>query len=463
MHRIEKRNRKLEQRKQKKQRKAYLREERLSLKRKKREEKMRARARFKKHHVSFFTSLLHFFGIKPVEKKHDKTIAGISREEQDLLNNEERLKKRQQKRRNRIRYWKTQWKNFFKKPVKEKKISEKERLLRKHIKQEIRQQRWKNFVNIPGRFRKGILNFFRQREKRFKYRSHEIKKGMADFGGFWRSKEQRVDMLKVVVNSTALYLLAFGTIYYLSQLVTIFTATIFDIPSVLYSYRIFWPLYTYSSLYTRPALILIFGTGPLIALLVTFAAYRLFLFARKYPYNVKVFFLWIIFHGLNSFFGAYIAGVITRTGFVYTTEWLFLSNVFDVEEIIFLIVSIIVLITSGVFFTRLHLTSASSSALIERKTRIYFIIGQVLLPGLIGVAVLFGINYPKNPPELLILYSASLLMILPVLTNYNTASNEKVSRFSKNTRVSIGWIYILLVIVLLVFLRSGLFSGVSFG
>ena len=463
MHRIERRNRKIEQRKQKKMRKAYLREERLSLKRKRREEKQRARARFKKHRVSFLTSIVQFFGIKAKEIRTDKPVSGMSQEEQNLLKTEERLKKQQQKRRNRIRYWRSQWKNVFRKPVKEKKISEKERLLRKHIKQEIRAQRWKNFVNFPGRLRKGVLNFFKKREQRFKYRSHEIKKGMADFGGFWKSKELRVDMLKVLVNSTTMYLLAFGSIYYLSQLVTIFTATIFDIPAVLYSYRIFWPLYTYSSLYTRPALILIFGMGPLIALLVTFAGYRLFLVSRKYRYNVKVLFLWIIFHGLNSFFGAYIAGVITRTGFVYTTEWIFLSNVFDVEEIIFLIVSIIVLIASGVFFTRLHLTSASSALLIERKSRIYFVISQVFLPGLLGIAVLIGINFPKNPPELLVLYGATFLMILPVFTNYSSPSNAVINRFTKNSRVSIGWIYIVLVIVLLVFLRSGLFSGVSFG
>ncbi|MEZ5083887.1 MAG: hypothetical protein R2750_10625 [Bacteroidales bacterium] len=463
MHRIERRNRKLERRKQNKLRKAYLREERQSLKRKKREEKKLARQRQKKYKTSFLKRLLLVFGIRSLAEPQDEISKTLGVKEPKNHQKEERIKMRRQLRRNRLKRWKRSWKELFRSPGKAEKISENEKKIRKRIKQDIRQQRQKNLINLPGRVRDGILHFFRRREQRFKYNTQGIKKGLSDFGGFWRSREQRVELLKVLINSTSLYLFAFGFIYYLSQLVTVFTAKFYDIPSVLYSYRIFWPLYTYSSLYTRPALILIFGTGPLIALLVTFGSYRLFLISRRYRFNVKVLFLWIIFHGLNSFFGAYIAGVITRTGFVYTTEWIFLSNVFDVEEIIFLIVSIVVLITAGVFFARLHLTSASSGVLIERKTRLYFIISQVLLPGLIGVGVLFGVNYPKNPPELLLLYGASFLMIIPVLTNYNSPSNEMINRPVKNYRVSIGWIYIFFVIILLIFLRSGLFSGVSFG
>ncbi|MFU8842454.1 MAG: hypothetical protein ACNA7V_01455, partial [Bacteroidales bacterium] len=235
-----------------------------------------------------------------------------------------------------------------------------------------------------------------------------------------------------------------------------------DIPAVLYSYRIFWPLYTYSSLYTRQALIFIFAAGPVLSLVIAILFYRIFIRIRLLCVNFKILTLWVLFHSINLFFGAYIAGVITRTGFVYTTEWIFYSQVFGIEEIIFLIACISVLVISGLFLTRHFLAATCMPVMNESKIRIFYILAQVFLPWFLGMVVLAMINYPRNPPELLILYIASALMIIPILFSFNTPDNQNIRVGSSVKQGRIGWIYFGLLMIALVFIRKVIYQGINF-
>jgi hypothetical protein len=280
--------------------------------------------------------------------------------------------------------------------------------------------------------------------------------------GAFGKKELRNDYIKTMINSLVFFLLSFLLVYYVHQFATILTARAFNIPTKLYSYRIDWPLYTYSYLYTRRALVVIFGVGPAVCLLLGIGAYRLFLWARFRTVYLKSFALWTAFNSFNLFFGAYVVGVITRTGFVYTSEWLFLSNIFDVEEIILMIVSIIILMIAGYYATRQYLYSSNSAAIIEPKIRILFLHAAVFIPWLAGNLVLFAVNIPKNPLELILLYSTSSLIVIPIFTNYNTTTMQmlKLPRVPRKFRV--GWVYLVIVMVIVFATRLLLKSGISF-
>ncbi|MBM3437333.1 MAG: hypothetical protein FJY07_14100 [Bacteroidetes bacterium] len=230
----------------------------------------------------------------------------------------------------------------------------------------------------------------------------------------------------------------------------------------MYSYRIDWPLYTYSYLYTRVALIVIFGTGPLASLIIAFVFYRLYLWARTTTEFAKLFFLWGSFHAFNLFFGSYISGVLTRTGFIYTSEWLFISNIFDVEEIIFLIISIVVLLIIGYFATKQFLHAASSASLIDPKYRTLYILGQVVIPWLAGNIILFLSNAPNNPVELILLYVTSILMVIPVLAGFNLTSLQQFNLTHVSRKGKTGWIYLFLLIGLIAFIKIALKNGMSF-
>jgi hypothetical protein len=351
-----------------------------------------------------------------------------------------------------------------------KRLMKQKRILKKMRKAYLREERFslrrqkKEFrqksVIIRQRIRKDRLDHWRERIGSL-FRT-PIEKGHSKSGEKAIRNIIWVDLIKTFFNSTVLFILAFYFTYFVHQGVTIITARLFDVPAVLYSYRIFWPLYTYSSLYTRQALILIFGAGPIVSLAMAILFYRFFLWVRLLNLNFKILALWVIFHSINLFFGAYIAGMITRTGFIYTTEWIFFSQVFGVEEIIFLIASVVVLIISGFFLTRMFLAGACSQELIETKVRIFYILAQVFLPWLLGLIVMVMVNYPRNPPELIILYAVSVLVIIPILFSFNSPDNQIIRVEPEKKGSRLGWIYFAVLVVILVVIRKVIYKGMIF-
>jgi hypothetical protein len=250
--------------------------------------------------------------------------------------------------------------------------------------------------------------------------------------------------------------------YYLSQFASIFVAGKYSIPAVLHSYRIFWPLYTYSSLYSRQALIVIFGIGPLVCLSMAFGLFHLYNRIKTGNRYLKIFLIWLIFHGVNQFFGAYISGVITRTGFVYTTEWLFYSRIFGIQEILLVIVSVLVLVGFGLYSTKQFILAANANQLIDPAIRQVFILAQVFLPWLVGYLIIFLSNLPHNPPELLLLYLASFLMILPVFFNFNSSSNRYIKLQFQEKKLKVNIINLLVFTASLVLIRLFIYPGISF-
>ncbi len=353
-------------------------------------------------------------------------------------------------------------KDFFGKPIAKRQISNSEKFIRRKIKKDIRQRNKQRFYELPAKFSNSISRFWQHRfdyvksmSRKFRSFAHVVKIAFS-------ARELRNDYIKTMINSLALFLLSFLLVYFVHQFATILAARAFNIPTKLYSYRIDWPLYTYSYLYTRRALIVIFGMGPFFCLLLGIGAYRLFLWLRFRTVFLKTFTLWIAFHAFNFFFGAYVVGVITRTGFIYTSEWLFLSNVLDVEEIILMIVALVVLLIVGYYSTKQFLYASDSAAIIEPKIRIIYILSKIFIPWLAGNLILYIVNIPKNPLELILLYSTSALIVFPIFSNYNTTTMQmfKLPRVPKKFRI--GWFYILLTIIIIFATISLLKSGISF-
>jgi hypothetical protein len=202
--------------------------------------------------------------------------------------------------------------------------------------------------------------------------------------------------------------------------------------------------------------------GPLLCLLLGIGAYRLFLAVRFRTVFLKSFLLWTAFNAFNLFFGAYIVGVITRTGFVYTSEWLFLSNVFDVEEIVLMIVSIVILLIIGYYATKQFLYASNSELIIEPKIRVIYILFAVFIPWLAGNLILYIVNIPKNPVELVLLYSTSALIVIPVFSNFNTTTMQMLKLPHVPAKFRIAWLYLGLVVIFVIITRFILKSGISF-
>lgn len=452
MNRTERKEYREEKRKLRRERKRYFQEDKESAKRQKRELKEQRKERRRKHGRKSYWKILSLFSFS--SEKIDKA---------ERLEMRARIKKRRKQIRKvkRQQFWSgiIRW---LKNPFLYKRLGRREKLMREQAKQNLRNDRKHNKKEIRQKRRLAFQNFLFRRKERYKGFIRSLSDFISTLISIIKLKPLQRDYLKTLINSTFLFVLSFFIIQYLSQLITIYMAKVFDIPAVLHSYRIFWPLYTYSSLYTRPALIIIFGMGPLVCLALGFGLYKIYLWIRKYNLVAKTLILWLIFHAFNWFFGAYIVGVITRTGFIYSSEWIFLSNVFDVEEIIFMIVCLFILVYFGYLSTRQFMYAANSEIIIEKRLRLYYLISMVLLPWMVGNLILFFINYPRNPLELKLLYLVSVLMIIPIFTNFNTLSIQMIKVQNLSGKVKLGWIYIILTIVAVILIRIFIFHGVRF-
>jgi hypothetical protein len=261
------------------------------------------------------------------------------------------------------------------------------------------------------------------------------------------------------LHSTAFFILAFMLIYIVYQVVTIGIAASYNIPVLWYYYELKFPLYTFSPLYTRAAMVMIFSSGPVISLMLAFTFLKLFFVENVFLKRFQLFYLWGFIAGANMFFGAYIAGFFTRTEFIYTSEWLFMSQVFDIEEIVFTAISFIMMLIIGRIVTPLFLSSSGSVTLITPQFRFFFIITQVILPWFSGAVILFLITLPHYYIPLVIKTLTPGLVLFPSMYLYNLLQYEDIHKKGVIQRNYLRWSVIIAVVAILFFYRVILSFG----
>jgi hypothetical protein len=243
------------------------------------------------------------------------------------------------------------------------------------------------------------------------------------------------------------------------QAVTILVASSFNIPTIWYYYRVKFPLFSGSQLYTRAALISIFASGPLVSLALSFLFLKLFFNRKLRSQNLKLFYLWGFINGANFFFGSYIVGFITRTEFIYSTEWIFLSSMFDVEEIIFTVIAFTILLLIGRLVTPLFLLSSSSEKLISPGFRLFYVLGQVFLPWIIGVIAFQVLTTPEHYLPLTLKTLTPFLILIPSLFTHNSVRNENIQISGVARKNYLRWSLVIIVFAILFFYRIILSFG----
>jgi len=328
--------------------------------------------------------------------------------------------------------------SFIKKPVKVRRLKPEEKILRDQIKRDIKELRRHRIRNFPAQLSKMISNSLTKRHKKIQYARKRMMNTILPLSTDNNARELQSDLYKTTFNSTLMFVVAFWIMYFTSQLATILTAQFYSIQAVLYSYTTYWPFYTYSASYSRLNLIVIFGMGPVVCLVTAFLLFRLFSALSRKRLNLKMLIFWMVLHGMNMFFGAYVAGVFTRTGFNYASAWIFNSDAFDIKEIIFMIISVIVLIITGLRATRQFISASLITGIIQPKIRFFYIVAQVFLPWLLGNFLIYVINFPNNPMEFMILLGMSFIMVFPTFINYNSPANRIIRIHMPPGGVKIG-------------------------
>ncbi|MFN8133777.1 MAG: hypothetical protein U0Z17_00565 [Bacteroidales bacterium] len=386
-----------------------------------------------------------------------------------------------------------------------------------------RERSWKRRQRAEAwrSFRKGLVRFLsnpfakrqlteaqRERRRMKAYerheRKHERQKWWADFrknpwrtvfprrqpglkgGGFKLSKRERRELARqnrrkfrenlyaavttpelrkkfgfAYLHSTAYLILAFMLIYVLYQVITILVASSYHIPIEWYYYRLKFPLYTYSPLYTREALVVIFAMGPILSLMLAFVFLKLFFTENVILKRFQLFYLWGFICGANMFFGAYIAGFITRTEFIYTSEWLFMSRMFDSEEIVFTIISLVMMLVIGRIVTPLFMFSSGSVTLVKPGFRLFFMLSRVVFPWLTAVLVLFLITLPEYYFPLILKTLTPGLIVIPTLFMFNAVQFENIHQSGIIQRNYFRWSVVIVAVAVLFFYRVLLTFGLK--
>jgi hypothetical protein len=91
---------------------------------------------------------------------------------------------------------------------------------------------------------------------------------------------------------------------------------------------------------------------------------------------------------------------------------------------------------------------------------VHYLLSEVFLPWLAGSMFLYLMNYPRLAVDLIILYLASLLMIVPIFINFRKLGIRLLQIPGLPDKVKIGWVYILLVVFLAVIVRAFVFHGI---
>ena len=342
---------------------------------------------------------------------------------------------------------------------------------RKAAKQSEILRKFKVFIQNPFKtvFKSNPLAAERRRIRRFQRIAsrNEFKTQLKNTRSIFRELtapgELRRKYRNAILQSTAWYLISFLVLYVVYQCITILLAGSFNIP-VIWNYdKLDWPLYTWSPLYTRTALVFIFGAGPVASLIFAFIFLGMFLFWIKNTTAYHIFFLWCFINGLNLFFGSYLVGVITRTEFIYTSEWLFMSRMLDKEEIIFGLLSLVAMFVAGRVVSPLLLITSSSLTLLNKRYRFFYIFGTAVVPWLSGILVFYLLSFPDHYLPLILKTITPGFIVLPLLFNFNSITNENAQTRGLVRRHAFCWSIIILVAALLFFYRIILNFGWKLG
>ena len=263
--------------------------------------------------------------------------------------------------------------------------------------------------------------------------------------------------MTIILNSTVIYISTYIIVYLLYWLVVMLTASLYGLDSSLFFYDL--KFNDHSPLWTRFNILLVTGSGPFFCLALGLLFHRKIMKMRRYVGLKKLFILWITFHALNHFFGAFASGVITDEGFGYVAAWLYMNTA---VKFLFSLVSLFLLGLIGFYSAEYILETSDSLTRIKPENRLPFILIQALFPAIIGTTLLLLLRIPKNFAyhyESLMLFSIFFIIIPPI---FNKKVKPTLNMLKIKKKRSINVSYLAMMMILVAFFRIMLDIGLHF-
>jgi len=245
-----------------------------------------------------------------------------------------------------------------------------------------------------------------------------------------RPEQRKLYLLRFIFSAIA-YILTFYLIYSVYQIVTVLTARLFSIPIVWNNFRFHFPLHTGSLLYTRVALICIFGSGPVISFAIALILLRV---ARKRIISsqfVRFSVVWGIINGYNLLFGALIIGIITRTEVMYASVWLFMNSIYDPSEFLLILLALTLMIISGRILAKKFLAASFADTSESLVYRPFLVFSDIIFPWITGTIVFIVVSLPGNYIPFMLKTLTPIILLIPLINRFSHYPLEKIPQIER--------------------------------
>ena len=344
-------------------------------------------------------------------------------------------------------------------------IREQEKEAERKSKQKSKSEK-KEFKRKRKRVRRYIL---KRRLRRIGYEIRHLNRDSVKrfFGwliAFAENKDKRNNFFIISTNSLVMFLLSYFAIYIISQLIIVWVAKSFDYRTILFYYKVYYMIDTGD--WTADAVKILYSMAPLTGLLLGTIFITIYSTFKNEQGLLKLFFLWGFIHGMIMFFGGLLMGTLLNKDFGWVIAYLYYR---DTGKMIFSLLSIFALVAIGRGVSKSFLISGNTYFnYVDRSNRKLLLFSQVLIPAIIGTAILILLKLPND------LYFGSLdqalfeglklstiiLVLLPVIFTFS--SFEAIYFDEEPRRIKLMWKFLIAAIVIVLLWRYGLASGLDF-
>jgi hypothetical protein len=280
-----------------------------------------------------------------------------------------------------------------------------------------------------------------------------------------KEKLQLKVYLRSTINSTVIFMVAYQVSWLIYQLTVMVVASFSKIDSVLYYYEVMFPIGNYSPKWNQTNIIFITLSGPAISL-VLWAVYRFVILRKFHPGGqLRLFLVWLYLNSIMLFFGAFVGGAITRQGFGYVVEWLYINIAFRI------FLSLVFLSVIGWLTWKVVRFLPEYSGLDSFKHNRYaFVISRLVVPWLVGGGIMVLLKLSDSIPqhENIFNYDAFniatlLFAVVPPIFNSNVKPHLIQGRktYPKVHRATVV-LWVLFAVFFVSLVRIGLSTGLYF-
>jgi hypothetical protein len=257
---------------------------------------------------------------------------------------------------------------------------------------------------------------------------------------------------RIVINSTAYFILAYLVIYFLQQLTTALVALHFDINTAIHINYIDFLIR--SDRWTFDSVKVIYSVSVVFSLIISIICLIIYIRTIQFDGLLRLFFLWGFIHSINNFIGGILVGALSGEGPGYVLSYVYMS---DTAKLFIALLGIFSLLGIGSFMVKPMLFSANSYYNEQQPgIRLRFIANQFYLPFLLGNIILIVTRFPMKGYELMLI-SSSVLLLLPI---YFRASSYPEFYFDENKKeINVSWRIVLVTLLVLIWMRIGLQYG----